>query len=140
MANLLHRLSWRRVKPWFALNCAAIAPTLVEPTLFGYTKGAFTGATQNKSGYFEDASDGTLFLDEIGELPLELQAKLLRVLENGEFQRVGETQQAFLPRSGDRRHQPRPASGSPEGKFPRRPVSPAIGVHDRSAVAARNGR
>jgi DNA-binding NtrC family response regulator len=88
-------LSFRRAKPWFALNCAAIAPTLVEPTLFGYTKGAFTGATQNKSGYFEDASDGTLFLDEIGELPLELQAKLLRVLENGEFQRVGETQQRF---------------------------------------------
>jgi len=85
----------RRAKPWFALNCAAIAPTLVEPTLFGYVKGAFTGATQNKSGYFEDASDGTLFLDEIGELPLELQAKLLRVLENGEFQRVGETQQRF---------------------------------------------
>src|SRR5689334_21210267 len=91
VANLLHRLSWRRVKPWFALNCAAIAPTLVEPTLFGYAKGAFTGATQNKSGYFEDAADGTLFLDEIGELPLELQAKLLRVLENGEYQRVGET-------------------------------------------------
>lgn len=93
VANMLHRLSWRRDKPWFALNCAAIAPTLVEPTLFGYTKGAFTGATQNKSGYFEDAADGTLFLDEIGELPLELQAKLLRVLENGEYQRVGETQQ-----------------------------------------------
>jgi DNA-binding NtrC family response regulator len=95
IANLLHRLSWRRTKPWFALNCAAIAPTLVEPTLFGYTKGAFTGATQNKSGYFEDAGEGTLFLDEIGELPLELQAKLLRVLENGEYQRVGETQQRF---------------------------------------------
>ena len=95
VANLLHRLSWRRSKPWFALNCAAIAPTLVEPTLFGYAKGAFTGAAQNKSGYFEDAADGTLFLDEIGELPLELQAKLLRVLENGEYQRVGETQQRF---------------------------------------------
>ncbi len=95
VANLLHRLSLRCSKPWFALNCAAIAPTLVEPTLFGYVKGAFTGATQNKSGYFEDASDGTLFLDEIGELPLELQAKLLRVLENGEYQRVGETQQRF---------------------------------------------
>ncbi len=93
IANLLHRLSWRRTKPWYALNCAAIAPTLVEPTLFGYTKGAFTGATQNKAGYFEDAGEGTLFLDEIGELPLELQAKLLRVLENGEYQRVGETQQ-----------------------------------------------
>jgi len=95
VAVLLHRLSWRRPKPWYALNCAAIAPTLVEPTLFGYAKGAFTGATQNKSGYFEDAGDGTLFLDEIGELPLELQAKLLRVLENGEYQRVGETQQRF---------------------------------------------
>jgi len=93
VANYLHRLSLRKDKPWFALNCAAIAPTLVEPTLFGYSKGAFTGAITNKSGYFEDAQEGTLFLDEIGELPLELQAKLLRVLENGEFQRVGETQQ-----------------------------------------------
>jgi len=93
VASCLHRLSCRKDKPWFALNCAAIAPTLVEPTLFGYSKGAFTGATANKSGYFEDAQEGTLFLDEIGELPLELQAKLLRVLENGEFQRVGETQQ-----------------------------------------------
>jgi DNA-binding NtrC family response regulator len=93
VASLLHRLSWRKDQPWFALNCAAIAPTLVEPTLFGYSKGAFTGANTNKSGYFEDAQEGTLFLDEIGELPLELQAKLLRVLENGEYQRVGETQQ-----------------------------------------------
>jgi DNA-binding NtrC family response regulator len=88
----LHRMTSRRDKPFFALNCAAITPTLVEPTLFGYAKGAFTGATQAKSGYFEDAGDGTLFLDEIGELPLDLQPKLLRVLENGEFQRVGETQ------------------------------------------------
>ena len=91
VAQSLHRLSPRGGKPFFALNCAAIAPTLVEPTLFGYVKGAFTGADANKSGYFEDAGDGTLFLDEIGELPLEMQAKLLRVLENGEFQRVGET-------------------------------------------------
>ena len=65
---------------------------LLEPTLFGYSKGAFTGATTSRAGYFEDARDSTLFLDEIGELPLELQAKLLRVLENGEYQRVGETQ------------------------------------------------
>ena len=91
-AASLHRLSPRAARPYLTLNCAAIAPTLVEPTLFGYVKGAFTGATTNKSGYFEDAQDGSLFLDEIGELPLELQAKLLRVLENGEYQRVGETQ------------------------------------------------
>jgi DNA-binding NtrC family response regulator len=89
----LHRQTSRRDKPYYALNCAAISPTLVEPTLFGFAKGAFTGASQAKSGYFEDAEDGTLFLDEIGELPLDLQPKLLRVLENGEFQRVGETQQ-----------------------------------------------
>ena len=95
VATLLHSLSVRKPKPFLALNCAAIAPTLVEPTLFGYVKGAFTGAASNKSGYFEDAGEGTLFLDEIGELPLELQAKLLRVLENGEYQRVGETQQRF---------------------------------------------
>jgi DNA-binding NtrC family response regulator len=92
VATSLHRLSIRAKKSYLALNCAAISPTLVEPTLFGYCKGAFTGANATRSGYFEDASDGTLFLDEIGELPLELQAKLLRVLENGEFQRVGETQ------------------------------------------------
>ncbi len=92
VAACLHRLSNRAQKPYLALNCAAISPTLVEPTLFGYSKGAFTGATTSRSGYFEDAREGTLFLDEIGELPIELQAKLLRVLENGEFQRVGETQ------------------------------------------------
>lgn len=92
VASSLHRQSKRADKPYLALNCAAISPTLVEPTLFGYSKGAFTGATSARAGYFEDAHDGTLFLDEIGELPLELQAKLLRVLENGEFQRVGETQ------------------------------------------------
>ena len=95
VANSLHHWSKRNTKPYLALNCAAISPTLVEPTLFGYAKGAFTGANQAHSGYFEDARDGTLFLDEIGELPLELQAKLLRVLENGEFQRVGETASRF---------------------------------------------
>ncbi len=92
IAGALHKQSSRGSKPFLALNCAAISPNLVEPTLFGYSKGAFTGATTSRPGYFEDAKDGSLFLDEIGELPLELQAKLLRVLENGEFQRVGETQ------------------------------------------------
>jgi len=88
----LHLGEARRDKPYLALNCAAISPTLVEPTLFGHAKAAFTGAAAAKSGYFEDAADGSLFLDEIGELPLDLQPKLLRVLENGEYQRVGETQ------------------------------------------------
>jgi DNA-binding NtrC family response regulator len=91
VAASLHRQGNRAAKPYLALNCAAISPTLVEATLFGHAKGAFTGAQGARAGYFEDARDGTLFLDEIGELPLELQAKLLRVLENGEYQRVGET-------------------------------------------------
>ena len=92
VAACLHGKGARRAKPYFALNCAAISPSLMEPTLFGYVKGAFTGAQTSKAGYFEDAGDGTLFLDEIGELPLDLQSKLLRVLENGEYNRVGETQ------------------------------------------------
>ena len=91
-SSCLHHDTRRSGKPFYALNCAAISPSLVEPTLFGYAKGAFTGANASKAGYFEDAADGTLFLDEIGELPLDLQPKLLRVLENGEYQRVGETQ------------------------------------------------
>jgi len=92
IARALHEQSPRAAHTLYALNCAAISPTLVEPTLFGYAKGAFTGAVASRAGYFEDARDSTLFLDEIGELPLDLQPKLLRVLENGEFQRVGETQ------------------------------------------------
>ncbi len=92
VAKSLHLMSTRASHPFLALNCAAISPNLVEPTLFGYAKGSFTGATTSRAGYFEDAKDSTLFLDEIGELPHELQAKLLRVLENGEYQRVGETQ------------------------------------------------
>jgi DNA-binding NtrC family response regulator len=92
VAMRLHRLSPRAGRPYLSLNCAAISPQLVEPTLFGHVKGAFTGAATTKAGFFEDAGDGTLFLDEIGELPLDMQAKLLRVLENGEYQRVGETQ------------------------------------------------
>lgn len=91
VANALHRLSDRKSRPFLALNCAAIPQNLVEPTLFGHAKGAFTGAVGALPGYFEEAADGTLFLDEIGELPLDLQPKLLRVLENGQFQRVGET-------------------------------------------------
>jgi two-component system response regulator PilR (NtrC family) len=92
-------MSSRAARPYFALNCAAIAPTQVEATLFGYAKGAFTGATAAKSGYFEDAQDGTLFLDEIGELPLEMQAKLLRVLQERTVRPVGgDTEVPFAAR------------------------------------------
>lgn len=92
VAGSFHHTSQRVLQPYLSVNCAAISPLLAESILFGHTKGAFTGAIAAHAGYFEDASEGTLFLDEIGELPLELQAKLLRVLENGEYQRIGETQ------------------------------------------------
>lgn len=92
VASCLHRLSKRSKLPYMSLNCAAISPQLAESILFGHVKGAFTGANTNHTGYFEEAGEGTLFLDEIGELPLEMQSKLLRVLENGEYQRIGETQ------------------------------------------------
>ena len=91
VATALQHLSPNNKAPYLVFNCAAISPNLIESTLFGHAKGAFTGANNTKTGYFEDVENGTLFLDEIGELPLELQAKLLRVLENGEYQRVGET-------------------------------------------------
>lgn len=91
-AAALHKLSKRAGQAYLTLNCAAIAPTLVEAALFGHAKGAFTGASGTRNGFFEEAGEGTLLLDEIGELPLELQPKLLRVLENGEYQRLGETQ------------------------------------------------
>jgi DNA-binding NtrC family response regulator len=92
VANNFHRFSKRAKAPYLSVNCAAISPMLAESILFGHAKGAFTGANSTNTGYFEDAIEGTLFLDEIGELPLEMQAKLLRVLENGEYTRVGETQ------------------------------------------------
>jgi DNA-binding NtrC family response regulator len=92
VAGSFHYASKRMLHPYLSVNCAAISPLLAESILFGHAKGAFTGATMAHAGYFEDAGEGTLFLDEIGELPIELQAKLLRVLENGEYQRIGETQ------------------------------------------------
>lgn len=91
VATALQRLSKNNQQPFLVFNCAAIAPSLIESALFGHAKGAFTGANTAQAGFFEDAGEGTLFLDEIGELPQELQAKLLRVLENGQYQRVGET-------------------------------------------------
>lgn len=91
IASALQMLSANSRSPYLIFNCAAVSPNLLEASLFGHVKGSFTGASSTSSGYFEDAGDGTLFLDEIGELPLELQSKLLRVLENGEYQRVGET-------------------------------------------------
>ncbi|KUE85104.1 Fis family transcriptional regulator [Cupriavidus necator] len=91
-ARALHSLSPRAAKPFVAINCAAIPHALIESELFGAEKGAFTGSQTTRPGRFERADGGTLFLDEIGELPLEVQAKLLRVLQEGEVERLGATQ------------------------------------------------
>jgi len=88
-AHTLHEASNRKDKPFVHVNCAGLPPNLIESELFGREKGAFTGSTARQIGRFELANGGTVFLDEIGELPLELQAKLLRVIEAGEFERLG---------------------------------------------------
>jgi two-component system response regulator HydG len=89
LARTLHEHSSRASKPFVAVNCAAIPETILEAELFGYEKGAFTGATARREGRFESATGGTLFLDEIGEIPMHLQVKLLRVLQEGEIERLG---------------------------------------------------
>ncbi len=89
VARALHTYSPVNSKPFIVCNCAAIVETLFESELFGYVRGAFTGAMQDRAGFFEAANGGTLFMDEIGEIPLHLQSKLLRVLQNNEVQRVG---------------------------------------------------
>ena len=91
LARVIHHLSGRRERPLVKVNCAALPATLVESELFGRERGAYTGALTRQAGRFEVADGSTLFLDEVAELPLELQAKLLRVLEDGEFERLGST-------------------------------------------------
>ena len=88
-ANAIHEKSARKENPFIKVNCAAIPEELMESELFGYEKGAFTGAEKRKKGMFELADRGTLFLDEIGDLPLSLQPKLLRALQDGEIQLLG---------------------------------------------------
>lgn len=89
--KIIHQYSSRKHGPYFAINCGAIPEGTIDAELFGHTKGAFTDAKSERKGYFEEANGGTLFLDEVGELPLSTQARLLRVLETGEFIRVGDS-------------------------------------------------
>src|SRR3954467_2891432 len=88
-SNIIHSLSARKHNPFIAVNCGAIPEGTIDSELFGHEKGSFTGAVDSRKGYFETVSGGTIFLDEIGEMPLGTQARLLRVLETGEYIRVG---------------------------------------------------
>jgi DNA-binding NtrC family response regulator len=92
VAQTVHAMSRRRHEPFLAVNCGALSPHLIESEIFGHEKGSFTGAERRHEGFFEQADRGTLFLDEITEMPLDLQVRLLRVLETGRFMRVGSTQ------------------------------------------------
>jgi DNA-binding NtrC family response regulator len=91
VARAIHELGGRKDRPFVAVNCSAIAPTLMESEIFGHVRGSFTGADRDKAGLFQAAHKGTLFLDEVGELPMELQPKFLRVLQEGEILRVGDS-------------------------------------------------
>ena len=139
-ARSLHALSDRASMPFVAINCAAIPETLLETELFGHEKGAFTGAVARKPGKFEMAHRGTLFLDEIGDLPLSLQAKILRALEEKRFERVGGTASVQvdvrLVAATNRGLRAQVAAQA----LPRGPVLPAVGVPDHGAAAARAER
>ena len=87
--KIIHQLSYRKHNPYIAVNCGAIPEGTIDSELFGHEKGAFTGATGSRKGYFEEADGGTIFLDEVGELPMQTQVRLLRVLETGEYIKVG---------------------------------------------------
>ena len=139
-ARAVHALSARSANPFVAINCAAIPDTLLEAELFGYERGAFTGATQRKLGKFELANRGTLFLDEIGELPMALQGKILRALEERTFDRLGGTAtitvDVRLVAATNRRLQQAVADAA----VPRGPLLPLVGVSHHHPAAARPAR
>ena len=111
IARHVHALSPRRSRPFVTVNCAVISPTLVENELFGHARGAFTGADTTRVGHVEAAGNGTLFLDEVGDLPRDAQGKLLRLLEEHEYVRVGDTEPRRVGRAG--RSPPRTAISAP---------------------------
>jgi CheY-like chemotaxis protein len=140
VAHFLHHKSPRETAPFIRVNCAALSEQLLESELFGHERGAFTGAHKRKEGRFELADGGTLLLDEIGEISPAVQAKLLRVLEEEEFERVGGTTHAQGRRARGRHHQPRAARGGGPGPLPRGPLLPPArpaAAHRPAARAAR---
>ena len=139
-ARALHALSPRSDGPFVAINCAAIPENLLETELFGHEKGAFTGAVARKPGKFELAHHGTLFLDEIGDLPLALQAKILRALEERRFERVGGTQSLHVDVRIVAATNKQLRAGVAAKQFREDLYLPAVGVSDHHSAAARPAR
>ena len=140
LARSLHAASPRASGPFVAVDCGAIPENLVESELFGHVRGAFTGATSDRKGVFEEAHGGTLFLDEIGEMPLALQPKLLRAIESRSVRRVGSSASRAGRRAHRRRDQPPARPLRQRRHVPRGPLLPARGRRARPAPAARAAR
>ena len=136
-AMAVHRHSRRHAHPFVAINCGAIPHSLIQSELFGYERGAFTGAQQRKLGRIEMANGGTLFLDEIGDLPLESQASLLRFLQQGSIERLGGHEQIPRRRAHHLGDPPRPGRGRRRRPLPRRPLPSPVRAAPAAAAAAR---
>ena len=125
VARAIHQASVGRTGPLIAVNCAALPENLLESELFGHEKGSFTSAIATRKGRFELADGGTMFLDEVGDVPPAMQAKLLRVLQERQIERVGGQQAIEVDVARDRGHQPQPAEDGQGWEIPRRPLLPA---------------
>ena len=135
IASAIHEASPRRRNRFVALNCAAIPSTLLESELFGCERGAFTGAVAQTIGRFQAADRGTLFLDEIGDLPLELQPKLLRALQEKQFERLGGSHTSTRRCASHRSHQPEPGADGSRAKIQGGPLLQTERVSDDASAA-----
>ena len=140
IARAIHFHSPRHDRPFVKINCTALPENLMESELFGYEKGAFTGANISKPGKFEQADTGTVMLDEIGDVPGNIQVKLLRVLQEREVRAPRQQQDSAHRRARDRRHQSRSARRARRRHVPRRPLLPAQRCAHRNPAAARAQR